>query len=222
MNKVIFLDVDGVLNNGTWAIEMFDKGIRVYHDDLLYEPSLEQLRRIVDTTGAVIVVSSSWRQIPIAYLHLKERVEKYGMKIYDKTPYVGGERGDDITAWFNRHPGDWKYVILDDDDDMGVHMPHFMRGGTYQIGGCQTLWLNITYNYGKYYCREDVLGENGICAIYGMTGAESIPILENAAAALGDDVDPDYWTPTEGNAKRPLLQLIAIAKMRPDGIWDGD
>lgn len=48
MNKVIFLDVDGVLNNSTWAIEMFDKGIRVYHDDLLYEPSLEQLRRIVD------------------------------------------------------------------------------------------------------------------------------------------------------------------------------
>ena len=48
MNKVIFLDVDGVLNNSTWTIEMFDKGIRVYHDDLLYEPSLEQLRRIVD------------------------------------------------------------------------------------------------------------------------------------------------------------------------------
>ena len=34
MNKVIFLDVGGVLNNGTWAIEMFDKGIRIYHDDL--------------------------------------------------------------------------------------------------------------------------------------------------------------------------------------------
>ena len=42
MNKVIFLDVDGVLNNGAWAIAAFDKGIRVYHDDLLYEPSLEQ------------------------------------------------------------------------------------------------------------------------------------------------------------------------------------
>ena len=108
VNKVIFLDVDGVLNNGTRAIEMFDKGIRVYHDDLLYEPSLKQLKRIVDTTGAFIV-------------------EKYGMEIYDKTPYVGGERGDDITAWFNRHPGDWKYVILDDDDDMGVHMPHLVR-----------------------------------------------------------------------------------------------
>ena len=48
------------------------------------------------------------------------------------------------------------------------------------------------------------------------------PHSVKAAAALGDDIDPDYWTPTEGNAKRPLLQLIAMAKMRPDGIWDGD
>ena len=79
MNKVIFPDVDGVLNNGTWAIEMFAKGIRVYHDGLLYEPSLEQLRRIVDATGAVIVVSFSWRQIPIACLHLKKWMEKYGI-----------------------------------------------------------------------------------------------------------------------------------------------
>ena len=71
-DRIIFLDVDGVLNNGAWAMEMFDKGVRVYHDDLLYEPSLAQLRRIVDETGAVIVVSSSWRQISVAYQHLKE------------------------------------------------------------------------------------------------------------------------------------------------------
>ena len=107
-------------------------------------------------------------------------------------------------------------------EEIEVDEPHLMRGGTYQIGGCQTLWLNITYNYGLYYRREDVLGEKGIRAIYGMTGTESIPILEKAAAVLGDDIDPDYWTPTEGNAKRPLLQLIAMARMRPDGIWDGD
>ena len=127
MNKVIFLDVDGVLNNGVWAVEMFRQGIRVYSEDRLYEPSLEQLKRIVDTAGAVIVVSSAWRQIPSAYLHLKEWLERYGMEIYDKTPYVGMERGDDITAWFNRNPGDWKYVILDDEDDMGVHIPHLVQ-----------------------------------------------------------------------------------------------
>ena len=100
--------------------------------------------------------------------------------------------------------------------------PHFMTGGTYQVGGTRELWLNITYNYGQYYRRDDVLGDEGIRAIYGMTGADSIPVLEKAAAALGDDVNPDYWVATEGNAKRPLLQLIAMAKMRPDGVWEGD
>ncbi len=100
--------------------------------------------------------------------------------------------------------------------------PHDMRGGTYAMGGTREAWLNVTYNYAKFYYREDVLGEDGIRSIYGKTGAESIPILERAIAALGDDVDLDYWKATEGNAKRPLCQLLAMAQMRPDGIWDGD
>ena len=32
----------------------------------------------------------------------------------------------------------------------------------------------------------------------------------------------DYWEPTAANAIKPLYQLIALAKMRPDCIWDGD
>lgn len=46
---------------------------------------------------------------------------------YDKTPYVGGCRGDDITGWFYRNPGDYNYVILDDEDDMGIHMGRLVR-----------------------------------------------------------------------------------------------
>ncbi len=57
---------------------------------------------------------------------------------------------------------------------------------------------------------------------HAMTGAESIPVLERAASALGDDVSDNYWDATEGNAKRPLLKLAALAKMHPDGVWDGD
>ena len=38
VNKAIFLDVDGVLNDGNWAMEMYQQGVRVYHDDLLYLP----------------------------------------------------------------------------------------------------------------------------------------------------------------------------------------
>ena len=103
-----------------------------------------------------------------------------------------------------------------------IKEPHFMQGGTYQLGGTKELWLNITYNYSRIYRREDVLGDKGIRTIYGMTGIESIPVLTNAIAALGDDCSDDYWEATEGNAKRALTQLLTMARMCPDGVWDGD
>lgn len=31
-----------------------------------------------------------------------------------------------------------------------------------------------------------------------------------------------YWMPTRDNAIRPLYQLVAMAMIRPDGVWDGD
>lgn len=99
-------------------------------------------------------------------------------------------------------------------------MAHDMRGGTYAVGGTTELWLNVTYNYSKHYYR--VFGDKGIRTIYGMTGAESVPVLEAAAAKLSDEVSEDYWEATEGNAKRPLFQLAAMARIRPDGVWDGD
>ena len=97
--------------------------------------------------------------------------------------------------------------------------PHQMRGGIYAAGGTTDAWVNITYNYAPYYNR---LGEKGIRTIYGMTDAQSIPILQQAAVSLIDDVDADYWKPTEGNAKQALLQLLILAEMRPDGVWSGD
>lgn len=97
--------------------------------------------------------------------------------------------------------------------------PHQMRGGTYAVGGTRKAHLNVTYNYGRHY---GAVGERGIRTIYGMTGAASLPLLRGAAGTLADDVSEDYWEPTEGNAKRALLQLVAMAEMRPDGIWEGD
>ena len=104
-------------------------------------------------------------------------------------------------------------------DTIELDAPHHMRGGTYAYGGTSRATLNITYNYAVHFGG---LGENGIRTIYGMTGADAIAILEAAISKLGDDVDDDYWKPTEGNAKQALLQLVALAKMRPDGIFDGD
>jgi hypothetical protein len=98
--------------------------------------------------------------------------------------------------------------------------PHHMKGGTFAVGGTTEAHLNITYNYSPHYYRT--MGEKGISTIYGMTGAQSIPVLRDAAAMLADDVAKNYWEPTEGNAKRALFQLVALAEMRPDGVWNGD
>jgi hypothetical protein len=105
-------------------------------------------------------------------------------------------------------------------EPLELDFPHHMRGGTYAIGGTTRLELNITYNYSKYYYKY--FGEKGIRTLYGMTGAESIPILQEVIEKLNNDTTNDYWEGTEGNAKQALLQLLALAKMRPDGIWDGD
>lgn len=97
---------------------------------------------------------------------------------------------------------------------------HHIRGGTYCVGGTRYASLNVTYNYSRHFYR--VMGEKGIRTLYGMTGAASLPVLDAAIAALGDDVDGDYWKATEGNAKQALCSLRALAAMRPDGVWSGD
>ena len=117
-----------------------------------------------------------------------------------------------------RHPVTGETLQLDE--------PHHMRGGTYQAGGTTDAHLNVTYNYFEHFLKafgDSVDGsERGIRKLYGMTGAESIPFLEAGAANLGDDMDDDYWKPTEGNTKAAIMQLLALARMRPDGVWHGD
>lgn len=119
---------------------------------------------------------------------------------------------------------------------------HEMTGGTYTIGGTNELWLNITYNYARWYYHTGVFAatkeeSKGIRTIYGKSGAESIPILQhaiNTLQALEEDITEEerlkyisygadgYWLPTRENAIRPLYQLLSMAQFRPDGIWDGD
>jgi hypothetical protein len=69
---------------------------------------------------------------------------------------------------------------------------------------------------------ESIYRLSGIRTLYGMSGAESIPMLEDAISQLADDATDNYLEATEGNVKRVLFQLLALARMRPDGIWDGD
>ena len=106
------------------------------------------------------------------------------------------------------------------DNVIQFNEPHQIKGGTFAVDGTTEAWLNITYNYAEHFYRT--MGENGIRSIYGLSGADSIPIIENAISQLADDVSEDYWEPTEGNAKHALYGLLEFAQLRPDGIWDGD
>jgi hypothetical protein len=113
-------------------------------------------------------------------------------------------------------------IHLVDEQGQQVYLetPHQITGGTYVSGGTPAAWLNITYNYWEHFQR--VFGEKRIRVIYGMRAVDSIPLLEKAAEQLADDVDPNYWKPTEGNAKAAIINLIKLAKLAPEAIWQGD
>ena len=93
---------------------------------------------------------------------------------------------------------------------------HDIKGGTYCLGGTNNLWLNITYNYGPIY-HEHGLDINEIA---GKEAVDVIPVLDKVISELKDDVNDDYWQPTEGNAKKALIGLRALFKLRPDGVID--
>lgn len=126
--NLIFLDVDGVLNSTKFAVKMLEEdNVRIYAEDLLDPHALRLLKVLVEKTDALIIVTSSWRRIPESYSNLERQIQQFGMYISDCTPNTGNKRGDDITAWFNRHSGTYNYVILDDDSDMTVHMKHLVQ-----------------------------------------------------------------------------------------------
>lgn len=101
---------------------------------------------------------------------------------------------------------------------MELAEPHQMRGGTYPVGGTTQASLNVTYNYAPHFYRV-ITG--GIRALYGMKAADSLPLIASAIAQLKDDVDPDYWKPTEGNARAALMNLLVLGAMLPNAVWDG-
>lgn len=112
------------------------------------------------------------------------------------------------------------YICDDSGKTLHAESPHVLTGGTYAMGGTNELWLNITYNYAPIFRR--VLGESGIRSIYGKLVSDTLPTLREAASKLEGAPYRDYWAPTDGNAKKALLDLVALGEMAPTGVWQGD
>lgn len=113
------------------------------------------------------------------------------------------------------------YIVGGDGKPLQLDVPHQLRGGTHALGGTREAWLNVTYNYAPHFYRV-IDAERGIRWLYGQPVMATLPRLADAINALGQDEDPDYWRPTEGNARRALVNLVILALLAPMGVWDGD
>ena len=111
--KIIFLDVDGVLNS---VQDRFSTKLETRKHILF-------LRHIVNKADAEIVLSSSWRICGLLP-KLCRILREYNLRISDITPYIldGASRGREIRAWLDDHTGIESFVILDDEDFDIVNM----------------------------------------------------------------------------------------------------
>ena len=123
--KVIFLDFDGVITiPPKWYLKA-DK--------------IKWVKKIVDETGAKIVVSSSWRMDSVEetidkMIGRPKRCPRNKMlywlidNLYDVTHTYKGLRGQEIKDWLNERNDIENYVIIDDDGDfLDEQLYHFVQ-----------------------------------------------------------------------------------------------
>lgn len=158
--KLIFLDVDGVLNPNTNIRMRKEKGEpTVSHLIKLPGDKIYRLKKIIMATGAEIILSSSWRigfnrstMTPSpAVINLNNQLNRYGINISDWTPlHYDRNRGDEILHYLNLFIRDNKYkpkyIIIDDDiqDLLSLHRGHIIHTNT--TLGLQDEHVNIAIN----------------------------------------------------------------------------
>lgn len=115
--KVIFLDVDGVLNctstEDVWCgfIGIEDRLIKALH-------------KIIKHTGAEIVLCSSWKsswkrtnknEQDVLANYLDEKLKNQGLYIFDKTNDNGRDRGHGIRNYLKDNPQITSWCVIDDE-----------------------------------------------------------------------------------------------------------
>ena len=105
--KVIFLDIDGVLNSDQTSNP---RKLPYITDRKL----LTRFKRVLKRTGAKVVLSSTWRYDPAGLFSAKY----YGIPFVDVTPDMPHRpRRDEILMWLKKRPKLDRFVVIDDDDD---------------------------------------------------------------------------------------------------------
>ena len=113
--RVIFLDIDGVLN-----CESTTNPRKLPY---VVEPRLlELLKRLLTLADAKVVLSSTWRYDPAGVFSAKH----WGIPFIDVIPDMPARpRRDEIIAWLKTHPEVERYAVIDDEDDELDDLPLF-------------------------------------------------------------------------------------------------
>lgn len=114
--KVIFLDIDGVLNRHSYGTHI-----------VLVDELVENLKKIMEATDAKIVLSTFWRGHPDYIKYILNNYDINPSNIIDVTPgkdksslgtiYKSEVRSHQISDWVKSNKSKiYSYVILDDRD----------------------------------------------------------------------------------------------------------
>lgn len=154
--KVIFLDIDGVLNTEVFQRAFFGilgrlnierpEAKKIAKAELrdeygiMFDPmAVDMLEWIIKDTGAKIVISSTWRMSGLTIMQEMWKHRNLPGEIIDITPNhmrrTGStlQRGKEIQEWLDANPVE-SYVIIDDDADMEPEQLPFFVQTDYQYG----------------------------------------------------------------------------------------
>jgi hypothetical protein len=126
--KVIFLDIDGVLNSS----ETMKEGVYLDNKKVLL------LNEVITETDAKVVISSSWR-IGQTVKEIKTFLKLAGLRrhpnIIGFTPNLKtGFRGDEVESWLQKHKEVTQYVIVDDGSDFLDHQKDYLVQTEWDVG----------------------------------------------------------------------------------------
>ena len=150
--KIIFLDIDGVLNCENAYLRRLTHGFCQYkefevktgekdHYQTFYPPCKKLINKLIEETGANVVISSTWRSSGLEWMRRVWQEEGMSGEIIDITPRFYHEkfsvpRGIEIKEWLSskgfekinwseeeqqkyiEKSGIENYIIIDDDSDM--------------------------------------------------------------------------------------------------------
>lgn len=148
--KVLFLDVDGVLNYRGFL----QHGQRPATEDQICPVRAARIQEVCDRTGAVLVLSSTWR-LSRTRRSMQAILKRRGVTapIVDTTMWFPlGPRGEEIGAWLDTHDVDG-FCIVDDD-----------VGATHMLGTTKPSRRLASHYVRTYYDFRDAPGDGGIQA----------------------------------------------------------